>query len=252
MISVLFYWAGDSYRADMQTVHDISLPLWPGGANPNCYYAEPPAAETIRTESFVGSVRAGGSCNYQRLCLTPHGNGTHTEGYGHLSPAPTDTVNGLTHYAGAAWLATPSLTAASNGDQYVGLEALRAALPVAPPPAVIVRTRPNPPAKRTRQYSGTNPPYLAPAVGTWLAEQGVQHLLVDLPSVDRESDKGALRVHRGFWNYPEQPRTATTITELIYVPDEIPDGLYLLLLTLPNIALDAVPSRPLLFPVTSI
>lgn len=241
---------GNQYRADMQAAHDLSLPLQPGGINPNCYHAEPPTAQTIRTDSFVGSVREGGSCNYQRLHLTPHGNGTHTEGYGHLSPAPTDTVNGLTHYAGAAWLATPPTMHAANGDAYVGLEALRAALPVAPPPAVMVRTRPNSPEKRTRQYSGTNPPYLAPAVGLWLAQQGVQHLLVDLPSVDRESDGGAMHVHRGFWDYPAQPRAYTTITELIYVPDEIPDGLYLLLLTLPNIALDAVPSRPLIFPVT--
>ncbi len=52
--------------------------------------------------------------------------------------------------------------------------------------AAVVRTLPNDDSKRTREYSGTLPPYLTLDAAQWLASAGVQHLVVDLPSVDRE------------------------------------------------------------------
>lgn len=83
---------------------------------------------------------------------------------------------------------------------------------------------------------------------------GVKHLLVDIPSVDRVDDEGRLIVHRIFWNVPPgkhdiDPDTCSlnTISEMIYVPSEIVDGLYLLNLQIPAFATDAAPSRPLLY-----
>ena len=58
--------------------------------------------------------------------------------------------------------------------------------------AVVIRTYPNPPSKRGRSWSGSNPPYLDPKAAAWLAAEGVLHLLIDLPSVDPEEDGGAL------------------------------------------------------------
>jgi hypothetical protein len=82
----------------------------------------------------------------------------------------------------------------------------------------------------------------------------VKHLLVDLPSVDPISDGGRLAAHRVFWDMPpgskELPANEArhrTITEMIFVPDDVPDGRYLLTIQTPHIASDAVPSRPLLF-----
>jgi arylformamidase len=79
-------------------------------------------------------------------------------------------------------------------------------------------------------------------------------LLVDLPSIDRLFDEGKLLNHRIFWNVEEgsrevnhQTRMSSTITELIYVRDEVPDGDYLLNLQIPPFESDAAPSRPLLF-----
>jgi hypothetical protein len=40
------------------------------------------------------------------------------------------------------------------------------------------------------------------------------------------------------------------VTELAWVPDSVPDGLYLLDLQVPAFASDAAPSRPVLYPVT--
>jgi arylformamidase len=42
------------------------------------------------------------------------------------------------------------------------------------------------------------------------------------------------------------------VTELIYVPDEIPDGYYLLDLQMPPFMTDAAPSRPLLYQVQNL
>ncbi|MEM6543072.1 MAG: hypothetical protein AAF634_18095, partial [Bacteroidota bacterium] len=41
-------------------------------------------------------------------------------------------------------------------------------------------------------------------------------------------DEGLLLAHRAFWQYPYATRTQATISEMVYVPDMIKDGLYLL------------------------
>jgi arylformamidase len=71
--------------------------------------------------------------------------------------------------------------------------------------------------------------------------------LVDLPSVDREEDGGELAFHRAFWQLPDNPRQQATITELIFVENDIPDGEYLLSFLLPRWSIDAVPSQPILY-----
>ena len=80
-----------------------------------------------------------------------------------------------------------------------------------------------------------------------IVDAGVQHLLIDLPSVDREEDGGELAAHHLFWNVPSNPNFQKTITEFIYVPNEIVDGRYILNLQVSNFANDAAPSRPMLF-----
>jgi arylformamidase len=115
------------------------------------------------------------------------------------------------------------------------------------PEALILRTLPNDTAKQKRHYSGTNPTYLEPALAQYLAEHQIHHLLLDLPSVDREEDGGALLAHHAFWQYPHATRREATITELIFVPDEVTDGLYLLNLQVTSLVLDASPSKPVLY-----
>ncbi len=136
-------------------------------------------------------------------------------------------------------------TGASQGDWVVNEESLLGMdLNVE---ALIIRTKPNDHSKTNRQYSGTNFPYLTLGAMQRIVDAGVQHLLVDLPSVDREEDGGALAAHHLFWNVPAEPNFQKTITELIYVPNEISDGNYILNLQVSNFANDAAPSRPMLF-----
>ena len=80
-------------------------------------------------------------------------------------------------------------------------------------------------------------------------ELEVKHLLVDLPSVDREEDKGELAFHHAFWDVPNKPNLERTITELIFVENKIPDGKYLLEIQMAPFENDASPSRPVLYKI---
>src|SRR5690606_9918658 len=134
-----------------------------------------------------------------------------------------------------------------NGDLVIMLEDVKPHFSSEKPEDIILRTLPNAEAKKTTHYSGTNPTYLEPALAQFLVENGVEHLLVDLPSVDREEDGGELLAHHAFWQYPHNIRQNATITELIFVPDAVKDGLYLLNIQLTSLTLDASPSKPVLY-----
>lgn len=249
-MSATYSYQGRTFSFDPAAPLDISLPLAPGPGQVNCWWAEPVQFDVIRVGSFVGSVHLGGSTNYQRVHLTPHGNGTHTECYGHISPDPEATLNRcLRRFLFVAQLISVAPRPQPNGDLVIMLADAQPLLENAalPPEALVLRTLPNEDAKRHRQYSGTNPIYPEPALAHYLVAQNIQHLLLDLPSVDREEDGGELLAHHAFWQYPEHTRTTCTITELIFVPDAVVDGLYLLNLQITSLELDASPSKPVLY-----
>ncbi|ELR69881.1 N-formylkynurenine (Aryl-) formamidase [Fulvivirga imtechensis AK7] len=238
-----------AYTADLSQPIDISIPLQNGTQNPNCYYADPVEFSTIRSGDFVGSVAEGGTVNYQSVKLTPHGNGTHTECYGHISPGHVTLNECLKsfHFIAQLISVTPERR---GGDQVVLLKDIEPQLADGVE-ALIIRTLPNESTKLKRQYSGTNPPYLEGEIGNFLKEKGVKHLLVDLPSVDREVDQGVLAVHRSFWDITGDIRRDATITELIYINNLISDGIYLLNLQITSLEMDASPSKPVLFNLKS-
>jgi arylformamidase len=122
------------------------------------------------------------------------------------------------------------------------------------PRALIIRTLPNTPTKQHQDYSDSTPPYLTREAAELLVERGIEHLVVDLPSIDRSHDEGRLTAHRIFFGLPpgsvtlaQATRASATVTELAYVPDAVADGAYLLELQVPALGGDAVPSRPLLY-----
>lgn len=240
---------GTKYRANAAAAFDISIPVSRGGQGVEAFYIPKARMEPLRAGGFVGSVEEGGACNCENIQLNAHGNGTHTEGVGHVSrehhfvqvPSPALMPVRLVSVF-------PEIQ--PDGDRLVKMGQIQVS--VMDMPALIIRTLPNTDTKKQTIYSGTNPTYLDPALTKQLREAGVQHLLVDLPSVDREEDGGLLLAHKNWWNYPEEPRTASTITEFVYIPDNISDGLYLLNLLIPAIETDAVPSRPLLYPLEQI
>lgn len=227
--------------------HDISIP--PKRFNPvNAYDLPNPMYSIFSTEGFTGNVRQGGSCNVEELYLVPHGNGTHTECVGHISIEPVWIDSCLAKYFFSALLL--SVEPEEEGDSWIirrhHLEASYMTYQY-PTEALILRTLPNPEGKVSRRYAGTHPPYLSEGAINFINENGFKHLLVDLPSVDHENDSG-LKAHHLFWNYPSKPERDKTITELIYVPDKVTDGYYMLNLQVASLQSDASLSRPILFP----
>ena len=225
---------------------DISIPLSFNHSGPICYYADAPEMETIEMGDFIGDVARGGPVNHRRLHLTPHGNGTHTECYGHISADPEATLrNCINGFEFSAQLIT--IAPLPVGPDFMITWPQIRPLLVAGVQAVVIRTRPNDDGRLTRNYSGTNPPYFEAALAINLAQRGVMHFVTDLPSVDREQDGGLLAFHKAFFNI-QKPRRAATISELAYVPDELVDGLYQLMMMVPLWDTDAAPSRLLLGP----
>ena len=243
---------GVTYRFNSEKPLTIAMPLRNGKDNPNCYYSDSVSFETIRMEDFTGSTLEGGSVNHKQITLAPHGNGTHTECYGHISSESSATINQcLQEYLFIAQVI--SVYPARKEEAYVvTLAEVVNQLHGNTPEALIIRTLPNEHSKVSIQYSGTNPPYLEPEVCTYLATTGVKHLVVDLPSIDKEEDGGLLLAHKNFWQYPLTIRKNCTITELAYISNYISDDVYLLNLQILNIDLDASPSQPILYKITAI
>jgi kynurenine formamidase len=140
-------------------------------------------------------------------------------------------------------------------DLVITKEQIELALGGNSPEAIIIRTLPNSESKKHLNYSNTNPPYLEEAAAIFIKEKGIQHLLIDLPSVDKEHDEGKLLAHKAFWNVKDvnqvnqDARFNCTITEMIYVNEEIKDGSYLLNLQFASFENDASPSKPILYKI---
>lgn len=235
----------NKFTANLNKPLDISLAVMRSGVK--AWYVNEPEIEPERGEGFVGSVAEGGSVNFFHLFFHPHGHGTHTECVGHITPQK-ESINQLVDgFHTVAQLIT--VAPAKVGEDTVVQKSQLEKVNWEDTEAAIIRTLPNPIKKKTTNYSNTNPTYFEAAALAFLREKGIKHLLVDTPSVDRESDEGKMLAHKAFWNFDELNKTGNTntITELIYVNESIADGLYLLNLQVAAIENDAAPSRPLLY-----
>lgn len=238
---------GSFYKTDLNKPIDISIPLRAGENNVNAFHLPPVKIEAFRMGSFVGAVSEGGPCNVNNIVFNPHGNGTHTECVGHISSEAYSINQVLDNYFFSALLISITPELSNDGDFLITKEQVRKMIGGKKMEALIIRTKPNDDDKLIRKYSGTNPPYMEAAAAEYIRECGIKHLLLDLPSIDKEEDSGALSAHHAFWNYPANTREDCTITELIYVPDFIMDAEYLLCLHFPSFENDAAPSKPILY-----
>lgn len=258
------------YTIDSGLYHDISIPMDFHGKQPRAFGVDRARAKSYVSGSFVGDTRLGGSCNFEQVSLVPHCNGTHTEGIGHLSHDRNPVLAALQ----TAWMPATLVSLnperagqaeerydpqSEHDDLMISRRLLREALKNSDTEfmqALVIRTQPNGLDKIQRDYTELNPAYFSIDAMELLEEIGVRHLLVDLPSVDRSRDQGRMSAHRVFWGLgpgSHDPGLSSgwskTITEFIYVPDQVPDGRYLLNLQIAPFVSDASPSRPLLFPL---
>lgn len=257
----------------IEIVADLSIPLRFNGPQPNAWGVERAGSRPVEAGGMIGNTRLGGSVNFEQYTFIPHCSGTHTECVGHITHERISIRECLRDVLIPALLVTVEPQYPSNLssmpsaiDRAITRGALSAALDdvnsrnpqsaIRSPQsaALIVRTVPNGLWKQSAEYGENNiPAYFAADAIDLIIELGVTHLLVDLPSIDRIFDNGELANHRKFWNVEPRSheinadtRLNKTITELIYVPDAVEDGEYLLNLQIAPFESDCSPSRPIL------
>jgi arylformamidase len=238
---------------DTKSPIDLSISLKNGKENVLAWYVEPPVMEPVRANGWVGSIQEGGSVNFRDISFNPHGHMTHTECLGHITDE-VFSVNGVVReFFSMAQIVTlsPREVVAEDGkiDRVIFPDHFDEIIWHADIESLIIRTLPNGNDKLHMNYSDSNPPYLDMRCIEKINALGIRHLLIDQPSVDRELDGGALAFHHAFWNVPNAPNHERTITELIFVPDVVNDGLYLLELQLAPFENDAAPSRPVVYKI---
>ncbi|MCH2192890.1 cyclase family protein [Kordia sp.] len=236
------------HQIDLSKPLDISIPLRASKDNVNAWYLGAPKIEPVRLDNWVGSVKEGGNVNFNNIYFNPHSHGTHTECVGHITQEVYSVNQNLTQFFFYAELIT--VVPEKKGDDFViSKKQLQMNIGNKKREAIVLRTLPNFDEKKQRQYSNTNPPYLEEAAAIYLREKGIKHLLLDLPSVDKEKDGGELLAHNAFWNTSGNIRMDATITEFIYVANTIEDGAYYINIQIAPFENDATPSKPILYKI---
>lgn len=258
---------GRTYKVNLNRCHDLSIPVRFDQKSFKAFGARGARKKPYLAGSTPLHVQTGAGCNCPVFTFSAHLHGTHTECVGHISrqiyvvqdlleskpfqPALVVTLESVgSDECGETYL--PKL---SDGDQVLTQKAIQEALDDTDPvKALVIRTLPNGPEKTSRNYDSQPAPYFTNEAMEYLKESGVEHLLVDMPSVDRLEDEGRLSNHHIFWGVSQGSNdvpepSSKTITEFIYVPKEVKDGIYLLALNISNIRADAAPSRPTLYEI---
>lgn len=252
----------NNFQIDLSKPIDISIPLNNTDENPIAWYIEKPVIEPVVFGDWIGKVSEGkSSTNFNNIFFNPHGHGTHTECLGHITNDFYSINQSLKQFFFFAKLIT--IEPEKIGDDLVITKtqvekAMSASTSInVTIEALIIKTLPNQKDKKSRKYSNTNPPYLSEEAAIFIRESEIQHLLIDLPSVDKEHDEGKLLAHKAFWNVKDTHKVNTdarfeaTITEMIFVANEIKDGDYLLNLQIASFENDASPSKPVLYSIAN-
>ena len=244
-----------TFQVDFSKPLDISITLSNTDENPIAWYQDLPQIEPVKMGDWIGKVSEGkSSTNFNNIFFNPHAHGTHTECLGHITKEFYSINNCLKTFFFLAVLI--SVKPEIHGDDTIISKAqIEKALNGKKPEAIVIRTLPNVNEKKSLKYSNTNPPYLSEEAAIFIRENGIKHLLIDLPSVDKEHDEGKLLAHKAFWNVTnvdnlnDDARLDCTITGMIFVKDEISDGSYLLNLQIASFENDASPSKPVLYEI---
>ena len=227
---------------------DISIPIDTLKQNVNAWYVDDPKIFPEELDGEVIKVSEGAVVNFNNIHFNPHSHITHTECVGHITEEIHSVNKNLKYFIFLAEVVTIA-PLFHNGDFLIGVKQLKNALRNKKRDAIVIRTLPNLEEKKSMQYSNTNPTYLSEKAAIYLKEKGIKHLLIDLPSVDKEKDDGQLLSHNAFWNTSGKLRMDATITEFIYVPNSVEDGEYLLNLMIAPFENDATPSKPILYKI---
>jgi len=265
MIINIFY-NNQDYRIDTKKSFDISIPYKFNGDQPNFYDVNPGQSSPLKSGETTYSVIAGAGCNVIEISMNIHCTGTHTECVGHLLENPGDVGMVLKDIIIPALLITVDPNSFIDTEELYHCSVNNSELVISSksihkevekwkehqPKALIIRTTPNTEEKKYYQYTMNPPPFFTNDALKNITNLGIEHLVVDLPSIDRISDNGILGNHRIFWGDGKNAKgevnsdSTKTITELAFITDDVLDGFYFLNIQLPHFECDAAPSRPIL------
>jgi len=272
-----------TYQVNMASSWSLAIPVCFNQENqqPNHFDAKPALSRPMEAGSFIGDTKQGGSCNVNELVINPHCNGTHTESIAHICDF-SNTADMTNHIRPSATIdqltlpplmpctvisITPELAIKTkesyspdfcDNDQIISCSALKQALKHYDNQqltALVIRTLPNAKSKCQQAYNEKNQPtFFSREAILYLNERNVEHLVVDVPSIDRLFDDGLMTCHHLFWQVTEGSHQVSqnslsgkTITEMAFIADDIADNFYFINIQTPAFLNDAAPSRPVLF-----
>ena len=244
MITTIYY-NQNPYTADLLKPIDISVSICNKGVT--AWNVPNMEISPVVSGDWIGDVNKGSSVNFNNILFNPHAHSTHTECIGHISKKKQSINDELSQFFFISKLITIN-PEQKNTDYIITANMLKKYIQESEHiDTLVIRTSPNKENQKNINYSNTNPAYLLEDAAQYLNQINIKHLLIDLPSIDKEQDEGLIKSHKAFWGFPNKCRKGCTITELIYVPNHIKDGLYLLNLQFVPFRNDASPSRPILF-----
>lgn len=277
----------ENYFVDFSKPIDISIPMSFDKNQPNNYSVPFASAIPYQDGQFIGNVSMGGGCNFDVVSLIPHCNGTHTECIGHITAEKESINQKLTNFTSIALVITiepkvineednsnakytPDIEL--NNDKIISEIDLKNAINRlnnigiidyeaqsylvfngVKIDSLIIRTLPNEETKKSIDYMINPPAYFTNDAVEYINRLNIKNLLLDLPSIDRQFDEGKLSSHHIFWGLDSNNKVINpdyndkTITEMIFVKNDIIDGTYLLQLNIAPFELDATPSKPILY-----
>jgi len=279
-IKVTIELADDKYRINITEPLNLAIPVeFISGSKkktvkqPNHFSAHFATSNPMQVDGFIGDTTQDGSCNVNELFINPHCNGTHTETIAHICDVNHELSKTIADICLAPLMPcvlvslsskqsnetndsyTPTL---AKGDQIItraALEDLLSDYSNEQLQSLVVRTLPNDKNKCSQAYSLDNQPaFFSREAILYLNERAVEHLIVDIPSLDRLHDDGLLTCHHLFWQVEEGKHQANensllnkTITEMAFIDNPMADGFYFINLQIPAFISDAAPSRPTLY-----
>ena len=256
---------GKEYIINTSKFKDLSIPYDFNGPQPNFFNVEPGKVKPFKSGPTSYSISDGAGCNVTEISMNIHCTGTHTECVGHLLEKESSISECIKELFLPTVLitVTPIFFSQCPDDYHVSInndekvisknlvEECYDKYESNQPLSMIIRTLPNPMEKQFYSFSEKRPPFFTNDALKFLSNK-IEHLVVDIPSIDRMEDNGLLGNHRIFWSDNGNLKGAInsnskkTITELAYIPNDVEDGFYFMNIQLPHFKIDAAPSRPII------
>lgn len=257
------------YPIDTTKAIDLSIPYNFNGDQPNFYDVEKGISTPLQTGKKNWSVVKGAGCNVLEVSFNIHCSGTHTECVGHLLGGSSNIGSILKDvFLPAVLVTVDPINFKNTNESYhcdideneyvITKELIKTQLEQwinFNPIALIIRTIPNRIEKQFYRFNVNVPPFFTNDALKYISQFKIEHLIVDIPSLDRMDDRGILGNHRLFWGASKissnelDMESQKTITELAYIPNLVKDGIYLLNIQIPHFVCDAAPSRPFIYPI---